>query len=253
MPAEVYNRSLLLAGSKRNARLELREVERYGRDSYGDADYVSIYGMRPADWYRRGVRVLGRTAVECTRDVVAAQIADRMTRPLARSRAAATLVVDPFAGSANTLHWLARTIPGARAIGFESDPGVFELTQRNIAILNLPLEVRQTTYPAGLEQLAASPDELLIAFIAPPWGDALHSDEGLDLQQTSPPIAAIVDALLARFSGPLLCGIQIFERTRARSLADVQRRFEWCHASVFDLNAPGENHGVLVGTSRWVP
>ena len=33
----------------RNAVLELWEVHRYGTDSYGDADYVSIYGMRPAD------------------------------------------------------------------------------------------------------------------------------------------------------------------------------------------------------------
>src|SRR5262249_1987824 len=135
MPADVYNRSLLLAGSKRNARLELWEVERYGRDSSGDTDYVSIYGMRPADWYRRGVRVLGRTAVECTRDVLAARIADRMTSPLAHARFAAPVVVDPFCGSANTLHWLVRHLPGARAIGFESDPGVFELTRRNVAIL----------------------------------------------------------------------------------------------------------------------
>jgi len=253
MTADVYNRSLLLAGSKRNVRLELWEIERYGRDSYGDADYVSLYGMRPADWYRRGVRVLGRTAVECTRDVLAAQIADRMTRPLARARPAAALVVDPFAGSANTLHWLVRNLPGARAVGFESDPGVFELTRQNIAILDLPFELRQTDYPAGLQQLAASSDELMIAFIAPPWGDALNSDEGLDLQRTSPPIAAIVDTILTSFPVRLLCGIQIFERTLASSLVEVQRRFEWCHASVFALNAPGENHGVLVGTSRWVP
>ena len=26
-------------------------MQRYGRDSYGDIDYVSVYGMRPADWY----------------------------------------------------------------------------------------------------------------------------------------------------------------------------------------------------------
>ena len=29
---------------------ELWEVQRYGTDSYGDPDYVPIYGMRPADW-----------------------------------------------------------------------------------------------------------------------------------------------------------------------------------------------------------
>src|SRR5215471_2329422 len=66
--APLYDRQLLLLGAKRNAVLDLWEVRRYGSDSYGDEDYVSIYGMRPADWHGRGARLLGRTAVECTRD-----------------------------------------------------------------------------------------------------------------------------------------------------------------------------------------
>ena len=64
----MYDRELLLGGAKRNAVLDLWEVQRYGSDSYGDTDYVSIYGTRPADWHGKGVRVLGRTAVECTRN-----------------------------------------------------------------------------------------------------------------------------------------------------------------------------------------
>jgi hypothetical protein len=64
----LYDRELLLLGAKRDAVLELWEVQRYGSDSYAETDYVSIYGMRPADWHVKGVRLLGRTAVECTRD-----------------------------------------------------------------------------------------------------------------------------------------------------------------------------------------
>src|ERR1700724_1420167 len=64
----LYDRELLLLGAKRNVVLDLWEVQRYGSDSYGDTDYVSIYGMRPANWHAKGVRFLGRTAVECTRD-----------------------------------------------------------------------------------------------------------------------------------------------------------------------------------------
>src|SRR5215471_12142825 len=66
--AQRYDRSFLLTGTKRNTVLELWEVERYGIDSYGDAEWVSIYGLRPSEWYARGVRLLGRTVVECTRD-----------------------------------------------------------------------------------------------------------------------------------------------------------------------------------------
>jgi hypothetical protein len=42
-----YDRQHLLLGPKRNAVLELWEVHRYGTDSYGDPDYVSVYGRRP--------------------------------------------------------------------------------------------------------------------------------------------------------------------------------------------------------------
>ena len=64
---ETYDRQLPLGGANRDAILELAEVPRYGRDSYGEAADVSIYGMRPAESYAKGVRLLGRTAVECTR------------------------------------------------------------------------------------------------------------------------------------------------------------------------------------------
>ena len=67
----LYSRELLLHGEKRNAVLDLPEIHRYGIESYGDADYVCIYGLRPEQWYARGIRVLGRTAVECTRDALA--------------------------------------------------------------------------------------------------------------------------------------------------------------------------------------
>src|SRR5260370_27665517 len=66
----LYDRVLMLHGSKRNEVLTLAEIERYGLDSFADADYISIYGMPPEEWYRHGLRVLGRTAVECTRDAL---------------------------------------------------------------------------------------------------------------------------------------------------------------------------------------
>src|SRR3981081_1769503 len=69
--ALTYDRQLLLLGSKRNVVLDLWEILRYGSDSYGDVDYVSIYGLPPVEWFAKGIRLLGRTAVECTRDRLA--------------------------------------------------------------------------------------------------------------------------------------------------------------------------------------
>jgi hypothetical protein len=251
----MYDRQLLLAGVKRNAVLELWEVQRYGTDSYGDVDYVSIYGMRPADWYAQGVRLLGRTAVECTRDGLGDAIgrdiaAVAATAPLAADR----LVIDPFAGSGNTLYWLLHHLPGARGMGFELDAAVFQLTRRNFATLALPIDILNTDYAAGLTEASVAADQLLITFIAPPWGDALSKTSGLDLRRTTPPITEIVDALLHRFGGNrLLCAIQIYETLDPASVAELKPRFDWSALRIYGLNPPGENHGILLGSRGWVP
>jgi hypothetical protein len=143
--------------------------------------------MRPADWHAKGARLLGRTAVECTRDGLA-DVIGRDVAAIAATRptTARTLVVDPFAGSGNTLYWLLRHLPGTRGVGFESDAGVFRLTQQNVAALALPIEVRNVDYLSGLGGLPVAPEEELIAFIAPPWGDALSKAAGLDLRSCEP-------------------------------------------------------------------
>ena len=103
----MYDREHLLHGARRDAVLELGEVQRYGVDSYGDVDYVSLYGMTPPQWYARGVRVMGRTAVECTRDVLADAIGRDVAAAFGRAPPCSRWwVVDLFAGSANTLYWL---------------------------------------------------------------------------------------------------------------------------------------------------
>jgi hypothetical protein len=250
----LYDRELLLLGAKRNAVLELWEVLRYGSDSYGDTDYVSIYGMRPADWYAKGARVLGRTAVECTRD----RLGDAIGKDVAgiaatRAPAVPTLIVDPFAGSGNTLYWLLRHLPGARGVGFESDPGVFRLTRQNIAALALPIEILNTDYLSGLDGVSVGPDELLITFIAPPWGDAFDRTSGVDLRRTKPPIIEIVDFLLHGFSqNRLLCAIQVCEVVLPVSMTELRARFDWSTLRIYALNVPGQNHGILLGTKGWV-
>jgi hypothetical protein len=251
----VYDRELLLGAAKRNAVLEMWEVQRYGSDSYGDADYVSVYGLRPADWHAKGVRLLGRTVVECTRDVLADAIAKDVASVAALApHMTRALVVDPFVGSGNTLYWLLRHLPDARGVGFESDAGVFRRTRQNMAALALPIDIRNTDYQPGLTGVTMGPDELLIAFIAPPWGDALDRTAGLDLRRTTPPISEIVDFLLHKFSpGRLLCAIQVHEIVRPVSMAELRARFEWSTRRVYALNAPGQNHGILLGTRGWAP
>lgn len=250
-----YDRQLLLLGPKRNAVLELAEVQAYGVDSYGDADYVCIYGLRPVEWYSKGIRLLGRTAVECTRD----ELADLIGRDVAAVAAnwvsgERPVLIDAFAGSGNTLYWLARHMSVARGIGFESDPEVFTLTQKNLATLALPIDVLHADYRSALSRVTPTAGQLVVAFIAPPWGSALDPVSGLDLRRTHPPISEITQRLVTHFqTNPMLFAIQVHETVNMASLNELATAFDWSTLRIYDLLAPGSNHGVLLATCRWRP
>ncbi len=249
-----YDRQLLLLGPKRNVVLDLWEVQRYGSDSYGDADYVSIYGLPPAAWHQKGIRLLGRTVVECTRDQLADAIG-RDTATTAKSVAATpgVTVIDPFAGSGNTLYWILRHLPNAHGLGFELDKVVFQLTKRNLSILGSPLKIKHADYKAGMCGLRVPGNQLLIAFVAPPWGEALSGPDGLDLRCTTPPVSEIIDFLAQRFPNRLLFSIQVYERIDPASLAELTARFDWSALRIFNFNLPGQNHGLLLATRGWRP
>jgi hypothetical protein len=148
----VYDRALLLHGSKRNEVLSLAEIEQYGRDGFADPDYISIYGMSPREWYGCGIRLLGRTAVECTRDALGDCIGRDVASVAACMQSNQFVVIDPFAGSCNTIFWILRHLPNSEGIGFESDPQVFELTHRNLAVLGQRIEAVLGDYARLLER-----------------------------------------------------------------------------------------------------
>jgi hypothetical protein len=247
-----YDRWLLL-GEKRNELLALWEVQQYGRDSFGDPDYVTIYGFTPHQWYARGVRIMGRTAVECTRDRLAGLIGrDVAVVARAAPAAAAPMVIDLFAGSGNTLYWIKWHTGARRGIGFERDDAVFELTRKNLSAAGLGVDLIHDSYDDGLRALGEPDENLLIVFVAPPWGHALSEGSGLDLRHTQPPVAEVVDittGILGQHK--LLFAVQVYESVEPHSLADVTARFPWSAMKVYDINAAGQNHGLLLATWGW--
>ena len=50
----------------------------------------------------------------------------------------------------------------------------------------------------------------------------------------------------------MLCAVQIYEKVDSTSLTELTSRFDWSALRIYGLNAPGENHGILLGTKRWV-
>jgi 16S rRNA G966 N2-methylase RsmD len=248
-----HDRSYLLSERKRNDVLTLWEVHQYGRDSFGDAEYVSIYGLKPREWYSRGVRLMARTAVECTRD----RLADLIGRDIAEVTRAvpevsSSVVVDPFAGSGNTLYWIKRHLSARRAVGFELDDAVYEASRRNFSIIGLDVALVHEAHEAGLTALSVPEDQLLIVFVAPPWGDALSKVSGLDLRRTEPPVAQIVDLIVGTFPRcKILLAVQVYETVVPDSLTDLTSRCDWSTLRSYDIDARGKNHGLLLGSVGW--
>jgi hypothetical protein len=244
----VYDRTLLLHGSLRNEVLTLAQVERYGLDSFADADWVSIYGMPPREWYRRGIRLLGRTAVECTRDELANCIAVDVATLAARISSRPPVVIDPFAGSCNTLFWILRHLPGSDGMAFESDPLVFELTRRNLTSLGQRIELLYGDYVPLLELVRVPEDRSIVAFVAPPWGTALDEEQGLDLCRTSPPVTSVIDEIASHFpQRTIFFAVQVYEKVCASSLKELQRVLGTTEVRIYDFNEKGRNHGILLG------
>lgn len=256
MPSEDiphYDRDYLLSPAKRNQVIELWEVEKFGRDSFGDPDAVSLYGMAPAQWHARGIRILARTALEAVRDPLGDRIGEDVARIAATAPTGSAFgVADPFAGSCNALYAILRHLPGAEGIGFEFEPAIFEMSTRNLASLGTRIRLVHGDYRRLLHQHRFSASHLIVAFLAPPWADALSAKAGLDLGRTKPPIGDIMDDFERAYAAnPVLYVIEVHERLVAGPLAALRARFDWSDLRLYDIAGPTGRHGILLGTRRW--
>jgi len=81
----------------------------------------------------------------------------------------------------------------------------------------------------------------------------LSTTDGLDLRHTTPPASEIIDRLTERLGNPMLFAIQVYERIVPASVAELGVRFDWSALRLYDFNAAGQNHGVLLATRGWRP
>jgi hypothetical protein len=248
-----YDRDFLLSPAKRNQIVELWEVEKFGRDSFGDPDAVSLYGMRPADWYAKGVRILARTTLEAVRDPLGNRIGADVARVAATAPPGAIFgVLDCFAGSCNGLYSILRHLPHAEGIGFEFEPAIFDMSTRNIISLGAPIHLFNGSYRDLLAAHRFPMGHRIVAFLAPPWADALSAQKGLDLSRTKPPVAEIIaDVERAYPYAPTLYVVEVHEHLVPAPLEALRASFDWSEVSIYDLPGPTGRHGVLLGTRRW--
>jgi 16S rRNA G966 N2-methylase RsmD len=252
-----YDRAFLLSDGKRNQVMELWEVQQFGIDSFSDPEYVCIYGMSPTEWYRRGVRLLARTTLEAVRDRLGDLMGKEVASVIHNAPPTTTFaVIDPFAGSCNGLYWILRHVRNSQGLGFEIDKTIFEMTKRNISIcfLDRQMELINADYKSLLDTHRFPSDHFIVAFLAPPWGNALSETTGLDLRRTKPPITDIVDDFeLVYKDNRILYVTQVHQHIEPVSLANLKKRFDWSDLRIYDINVEGMKHGVLLGMNRWTP
>ena len=80
---------------------------------------------------------------------------------------------------------------------------MFELARANASLMALGIDLRHDSYSRGLQAPGQSAEDLLIVFVAPPWGNALSERSGLDLRCTQPPVAEVIVAGRPSSSSPL--------------------------------------------------
>jgi hypothetical protein len=207
-----------LLGPLRNRFLTPDQLCEAGRLMCGRPEDLSLYGVPAPEMEARGIRILGRTAVECTKDphpaAVAAVIAEIETATPGTGGEA--MVVDLFCGSGNFGHHLGRCLKRP-VYASELDPVVHAACRRNLDRVGSTVDLRLADYRDLLGVLPAR-SERDVYLVEPSWGPAF-TPEGLDLTRTSPPVPEIVrDIQRSRDYAPCLVVVETGDRVVHGSL-----------------------------------
>src|SRR5262249_17999353 len=115
-----------------------------------------------------------------------------------------------------------------------------------------PIRLVHGDFRALLDQHHFPPSHRVVAFLAPPWADALSLETGLDLSRTKPPIGEIIDNFERVYStNPVLYAVEAHERLVPGPLAALRNQVETSELRIYELPGPTGRHGVLFGTKRW--
>ncbi|MFF4590708.1 RsmD family RNA methyltransferase [Streptomyces sp. NPDC001388] len=207
-----------LLGDLRTTTLSGEQLCEAGRLIYGRPEGLSLYGVPAPEMESAGIRLLGRTTIECCVDEYATAVADVIAAYHATlSGDHKPLLMDLFCGSGNFSHPLATRL-GTTAYAAELDPEVHAATAHNLKQVGAPTELFLGDYRDLLGKHPARGHRDTF-FVEPPWGPAF-TPEGLDLTRTSPPVPEILDDISrARDGIPCLVVIKTNDQIAHDSLA----------------------------------
>jgi hypothetical protein len=238
-----------LLREKRNVVLSLDEIRRVGEEFYEDPEGLQLYGMGPRDYHETGVRIAGRTAIECSNDIRAVGQAQAVCDVLSRAFPGRfPSVVDLFTGSGNSLYHLARSTRAITRVGFELDDTVYELTRENFEKIGFQALFERGSYDSLLRPEILPPEPPCVVLVAPPWGAAFSFAGGLDLRRTDPPVHDILGSVRERLPHhELIFVIQTHERMVPESVAAITAgRHVHAQGVIHASTRPERNQGYII-------
>jgi 16S rRNA G966 N2-methylase RsmD len=239
-------RSELLSSQSRV--LSLDEILFISRSYYGDEGLLSLFGKKPKSFYNMGIRILGRSAIECSIDAHSIGMA-KSIKKLKRAffPREEAVILDLFLGSGNLLYHSAKALGFPPAIGIENNKEIYIHTKNNLKIMGDRCQVFFGNSLNYIKKMNFPDNKPLIVLIAPPWGQALSFEDGLDLLKTSPPVDEIIASVKHTFSKQrLIFVIQTYEKLVRNSVKCITDQFTYSNEEIIPSIGEGLNTGLLV-------
>lgn len=198
-----------LLGPQADDIASIRTIEQASEVFFGNS--ICLYGLSPRQFEGAGVRLCNRTVIECTNDRLALHTSLRVRSVLLSMGIQQAIVLDIMCGSGNLMMHLMKKLQSPLCLGFEQNACVAECTRTSLAsvlcgtafqsrcqvfagdwIDQLPVQWQSRVAAAG-----CFPDDAAVFVVAPPWGDGFCFERGLDFARTHPPVADLLQQILA--------------------------------------------------------
>jgi 16S rRNA G966 N2-methylase RsmD len=232
--------------------LTLNDILEVGSIFYGGRDLLSLYGMDPFSFNKKGIRLLGRTSIECAIDAQSIQIA-RFIKNLKDDffHGKGVVLLDLFAGSGNSLYHITKKINPLESIGIESNEKIYNLTCENLRIVNSNSKLYFGDAFEVIKQLKFPKETPIFVFLDPPWGRGLSSKYGLDLMKTSPSVyKTIIDVQKTLPHNPLIFIIKTYEKMAHYSVVNIVDQFSYSSIKLIPVMDNRFNIGMMVCTNE---
>lgn len=239
-------RNAMLFSEKKDHVLSLDEILNVEKLFYETENVLSLFGMTPQKFYEKGIRILGRTSIECTVDSHAMQIADIVKNVrMKHFPHIKPVVIDLFAGSGNLLFHIATALDAQKAIGIEKQQSLYDLTKKNFEIINFKCQMHCGDSLNKLQLLQIPETTPIAVILDPPWGVDFDLEKGLDLLKTEPSIDHLISAVKQEFnSHRVYFFIKIYEKMVKESLEYIRSLFSFSTCNIIECSGP--RTGVLI-------